>query len=92
MSDIKGNLPQASSSTNQNISISPEDASLAAQTAGGLLVPELEDQDGQGPLEAPPPYGELHNQMQFSQPGFEAGAAVNGRSTPPLSSHGTKQC
>ena len=26
--------------------------------------------------DAPPPYGELHDQLQFSQPGFEAGANV----------------
>lgn len=28
--------------------------------------------------EAPPAYGELHDQLNLSQPGFNAGAAVTG--------------
>lgn len=33
-------------------------------------VPDLPPED------APPPYGEMHDQLQFSQSGFEAGANV----------------
>lgn len=36
-------------------------------------VPDLPAED------APPPYGELHDQLQFSQSGFEAGANVTRR-------------
>jgi hypothetical protein len=32
---------------------------------------------------APPPYGEDHDQVHFSQPGFDAGAKVTGKSTTP---------
>lgn len=28
--------------------------------------------------DAPPPYGEMHDELQFSQPGFDAGAIVTG--------------
>lgn len=30
------------------------------------------------PDDAPPSYGDLHDQLQFTQPGFEAGANVTG--------------
>lgn len=40
----------------------------------GFILPEMEVPD-----EAPPAYGEYHDRMQFSQPGFDAGAAVTGK-------------
>ncbi|KAI6783136.1 Sterol 3-beta-glucosyltransferase UGT80B1-like protein [Emericellopsis cladophorae] len=48
---------------------------MSAASKDGFLVPELDDSSGQ-PTEAPPAYGDERNQMHFSQPGFEAGAAV----------------
>ena len=45
----------------------------------GFLVPELElteDSHGGKPQEPPPAYGDSHDRLQFSQPGFEAGAAI----------------
>lgn len=52
----------------------------ASLLSDGFLVPELEGNYGtsEQPQEAPPAYGEQHDQMQFSQPGFEAGAAITG--------------
>lgn len=49
--------------------------SMEALVTDGFLVPDLGTTN-----EAPPPpaYGEQHDQMQFSQPGFEAGAAITG--------------
>ncbi|POR35790.1 Sterol 3-beta-glucosyltransferase UGT80B1 [Tolypocladium paradoxum] len=46
------------------------DASDALVT-DGFMVPSLDTPD-----ETPPAYGEHHDQVQFSQPGFEAGAEV----------------
>ena len=49
-----------------------------AQTlvADGFLVPSLEPS---GDCEqVPPAYGEQHDHVQFSQPGFDAGAEVTG--------------
>ena len=40
----------------------------------GFVVPDLEVDD-----EAPPAYGDHLDRVQFTQPGFEAGAAVTGR-------------
>lgn len=54
---------------------SPPRYSLDVQSAlvsDGFTNPNLAADD------APPPYGELHDQLQFSQPGFEAGANVTG--------------
>jgi hypothetical protein len=45
----------------------------AALVSDGFNMPDLE-----AARDAPPPYGELHDQLQFSQPGFEAGANVTG--------------
>jgi hypothetical protein len=42
----------------------------------GFELPEME-----APEEAPPPYGERPDQLQFSQPGFNAGAEVTGESS-----------
>ncbi|KAF7550013.1 hypothetical protein G7Z17_g6002 [Cylindrodendrum hubeiense] len=39
----------------------------------GFQLPDLGMDDSQ-----PPPYGDHHDHVQFSQPGFEAGAAVRG--------------
>lgn len=39
----------------------------------GFQLPDLNAVDSE-----PPPYGDHHDQVQFSQPGFEAGAAVTG--------------
>lgn len=49
------------------------DESTDPHVTDGFLVPDLEPSN-----DAPPAYGELRDQMQFSQPGFEAGAAVTG--------------
>ncbi|KAK1832819.1 glycosyltransferase family 28 domain-containing protein [Podospora conica] len=40
------------------------------------VLEELEDPDLGGDDVAPPAYGEFHDQLQLSQPGLEAGAAV----------------
>ena len=47
-----------------------------ALVTDGFLLPSLGT-----PNEALPAYGEHHDQVQFSQPGFEAGAEVTGSST-----------
>lgn len=84
--DSKGELPldQQSKTAGQSQTVPnfPDDASDALVT-DGFLVPELDVQTGsdEPPHEAPPAYGELHDQMQFSQPGFEAGAAITGKET-----------
>lgn len=60
---------------------SPPRYSLDVQSAlvsDGFSDPTLAADD------APPPYGELHDQLQFSQPGFEAGANVTGAYLPPI--------
>ncbi len=49
-----------------------------ASAADALVYDGFSDMDVQ--LDAPPPYGELPDQLQFSQAGFEAGAAVTGMS------------
>lgn len=46
----------------------------AALVADGFSPSYFEDES----KEAPPPYGETHNQLQFSQSGFDAGANVTG--------------
>lgn len=73
MSDTKGEA----SVTGRGTGARPSQDALVPD---GFLVPELE---GQGenqnqPQEPPPAYGEQHDQLQFSQPGFEAGAAITG--------------
>lgn len=51
----------------------PGDQSSEPLVADGFVVPDLEAND-----EAPPAYGDHLDRVQFSQPGFEAGAAVTG--------------
>jgi hypothetical protein len=68
MDDLKPHPPPARS----DISHTRTDSSDALVT-DGFIVPDIEPSS-----DAPPAYGELRDQMQFSQPGFEAGAAVTG--------------
>lgn len=56
-----------------NLAAQQENNSDDALVTDGFVVPDLEVSG-----EAPPAYGEQFDQMQFSQPGFEAGAAVTG--------------
>ncbi|KAK7420184.1 hypothetical protein QQZ08_010540 [Neonectria magnoliae] len=56
--------------------ISRDDVSETLIT-DGFQLPNIDPGDGE-----PPPYGEHHDHVQFSQPGFEAGAAVTGTSYP----------
>ncbi|KAH6885824.1 hypothetical protein B0T10DRAFT_444100 [Thelonectria olida] len=49
-----------------------DDSSQALLTEGYQL-PDIDPGESQ-----PPPYGESHDHLQFTQPGFEAGAAVTG--------------
>lgn len=52
------------------------DDGAAALVTDGFLVPSLD-----GPNDAEPPaYGEQHNHVRFSQPGFDAGAEITGMS------------
>lgn len=77
MSDIKGEP----SATRRDTDTRPSQDGSGSLVTDGFLVPELEGHDGNQdpPQEAPPAYGEQHDQMQFSQPGFEAGAAITGK-------------
>lgn len=51
---------------------SQTDYAAEALVTDGYMVQDLVPPD-----EEPPAYGDLHDQMQFSQPGVEAGAVVN---------------
>ncbi|KAF4462148.1 hypothetical protein FALBO_11044 [Fusarium albosuccineum] len=51
----------------------PRDDIADALIADGFQLPDIDPGDG-----APPPYGENHDQVHFSQPGFDAGAEVTG--------------
>lgn len=51
----------------------------SAVASNDLQLPDINVADGDA---APPPYGENHDQLHFSQPGFDAGAEVTGKSTP----------
>ncbi|KAI6756638.1 hypothetical protein HG530_011236 [Fusarium avenaceum] len=54
----------------------PRDGDNKGPTASDdLQLPDLTPGADEG---APPPYGENHNQVHFSQPGFDAGAEVTG--------------
>ena len=76
MSDNKGEPSVA----RRDAAIGSSQVDPASLLSDGFLVPELEGNYGNNeqPQEAPPAYGEQHDQMQFSQPGFEAGAAITG--------------
>lgn len=51
-----------------------------ALVTDGFLVPNLDS-----PNDAEPPaYGEQHDHVQFSQPGFDAGAEITGMLLPAL--------
>jgi hypothetical protein len=52
--------------------------SSAAIASNDLQLPDINigDNDAAPP---PPPYGESHDQVHFSQPGFDAGAEVTGK-------------
>ncbi len=52
-----------------------------APHSASFLVPELDDRDDSGNQthDVPPTYGEHLDHMAFSQPGFEADAAINGQ-------------
>lgn len=69
MASLKAQQPPARADTGQ----SSLDGANQTLVTDGFLVPDLDPEN-----EAPPAYGELHDQVQFSQPGFEAGAAVTG--------------
>lgn len=64
---------QDSESTN---SAYPGDQNSEPLVTDGFVVPDLEAND-----EAPPAYGDHLDRVQFTQPGFEAGAAVTGTLT-----------
>ncbi|KAF4965432.1 hypothetical protein FZEAL_10760 [Fusarium zealandicum] len=51
----------------------PRDSIADALTSHGFQLPDIDPGDG-----APPPYGDNHDQVHFSQPGFDAGAQVTG--------------
>lgn len=58
----------------------PRDGDNTGPTASAdLQLPDLTPGADEG---APPPYGENHNQVHFSQPGFDAGAEVTGAFCP----------
>jgi hypothetical protein len=70
--DDKRAEAQASSSSEQVENV-PSSSVAAALAEENLAIPPLEpDHD------APPAYGDSHNQMHFSQPGLDAGAQVTG--------------
>jgi hypothetical protein len=52
-----------------------------AVASDDLQLPDINPAEGDG---APPPYGENHDQVHFSQPGFDAGAAITGTYHMPL--------
>jgi hypothetical protein len=53
---------------------------IEALVTDGFLVPSLDTPDD---IE-PPAYGEQHDHVQFSQPGFNAGAEITGQLLPTL--------
>ncbi|KAF9781038.1 hypothetical protein IL306_014620 [Fusarium sp. DS 682] len=48
---------------------------IGAVASDDLQLPDINPAEGDG---APPPYGENHDQVHFSQPGFDAGAEITG--------------
>ena len=80
----KERIRQQSSSTTQTPVQESDDqiAGLGADdnlAADGFLIPDLEAAE-----EAPPAYGDQHDQVTFSQPGYQAGAIITGESCPSL--------
>ncbi|KAM0559386.1 hypothetical protein ACHAPJ_004411 [Fusarium lateritium] len=54
----------------------PRDGDNSGATASNdLQLPDIDPSEGDS---APPPYGESHDRVHFSQPGFDAGAAITG--------------
>jgi hypothetical protein len=51
----------------------PSSSQVAALAEENLAIPPLEPEH-----DAPPAYGDAHHQMQFSQPGLDAGARITG--------------
>lgn len=45
-------------------------------SSSNLQLPDIHIADSDA---APPPYGEAHDQVHFSQPGFDAGAKLTGK-------------
>lgn len=74
MYDIK--RPPTREDSSQTAYTQQTNHSSAALVTDGFLVPDLEDLEP--PQDAPPAYGEFPDQMNFSQSGYEAGAAVTG--------------
>lgn len=52
-----------------------DNRNTGAVASDDLQLPDINPAEGHG---APPPYGENHDQVHFSQPGFDAGAAITG--------------
>lgn len=52
----------------------PGSVSQESLITDGFIIPDLEV-----PSEAPPAYGDQVDKVTFSQPGFQAGAAVTGK-------------
>ena len=52
------------------------DSSGATIPSNDLQLPDINVGDNEA---APPPYGENHDQVHFSQNGFDAGAEVTGK-------------
>ncbi|KAL5619477.1 hypothetical protein FOVSG1_001699 [Fusarium oxysporum f. sp. vasinfectum] len=52
-----------------------DNTNTGAVASDDLQLPDINPAEGDG---APPPYGENHDQVHFSQPGFDAGAAITG--------------
>ncbi|KAG5742999.1 hypothetical protein H9Q72_000181 [Fusarium xylarioides] len=52
-----------------------DNTNTGAVASDDLQLPDINPAEGVG---APPPYGENHDQVHFSQPGFDAGAAITG--------------
>lgn len=65
--------PAARQDSESTTSAYPGDQNSEPLIADGFVVPDLEVND-----EAPPAYGDHLDRVQFTQPGFEAGAAVTG--------------
>ena len=63
----------AAAASQQQQQAIPRNDMADALVTDGFQLPDIDPGDG-----APPPYGESHDQVHFSQPGFDAGAEVTG--------------